>query len=98
MGGHAGDGPAQRNGDETQTRQVYTCRARRFAVKFSPPCIFLEYEDASKKMRVREVSWSWTSNAASTQAVVCSLVVACYAVKLTKVVPDTEVDKLTRKV
>ena len=30
-------------------------KAKRFAVKFNPPCIFLEYEDSSAKTRVREV-------------------------------------------
>lgn len=30
-------------------------KAKRFAVKFQPPCIFLEYEEASQKRRVRQV-------------------------------------------
>jgi hypothetical protein len=30
-------------------------KAKRFALKFEPPCIFLEYEDAAQKRRVRAV-------------------------------------------
>ncbi len=48
-------------GDANPDVQGY--KARRYAVKFSPPCIFLEYEDTSKKRRVRavrlEASNSW---------------------------------------
>lgn len=33
-----------------------TYKARRYALKFSPPCIFLEYEDSLGKRRVRAVS------------------------------------------
>lgn len=40
-------------GDANPDVQGY--KARRYAVKFSPPCIFLEYEDTSKKRRVRAV-------------------------------------------
>uniref|UniRef100_A0A7S0YKN6 Centrosomal protein of 19 kDa n=1 Tax=Polytomella parva TaxID=51329 RepID=A0A7S0YKN6_9CHLO len=31
------------------------CRAKRYAIKFNPPCLFLEYEDALRKRRVRAV-------------------------------------------
>ena len=31
-------------------------QAKRYAVKFNPPCIFLEYEDTHTKRRVRAVS------------------------------------------
>ncbi len=33
-----------------------TFKAKRYAVKFNPPCIFLEYEDTQTKRRVRAVS------------------------------------------
>jgi hypothetical protein len=43
-------------GSDLGTEALY--KAKRFAVKFSPPCIFLEYEDSSAKTRVREVRGS----------------------------------------
>lgn len=48
-------------------------RAKRYAVKFDPPCIFLEYEDETSQRRVR-------------------------AVKLNKIDPTIDVDRLTRKI
>lgn len=38
---------------EDNTDRVY--KALRYAVKFDPPCVFLEYEDSSAKRRVRAV-------------------------------------------
>ncbi|KAG1659220.1 hypothetical protein FOA52_008989 [Chlamydomonas sp. UWO 241] len=63
--------PASRPGQAAE--DAGTCRAKRFALKYDPPCIFLEYVDASGKTRVREV-------------------------KMSKVTPDVEADRLTRKV
>eukprot|EP00197_Chlamydomonas_leiostraca_P007709 CAMPEP_0202883886 /NCGR_PEP_ID=MMETSP1391-20130828/40127_1 /ASSEMBLY_ACC=CAM_ASM_000867 /TAXON_ID=1034604 /ORGANISM="Chlamydomonas leiostraca, Strain SAG 11-49" /LENGTH=192 /DNA_ID=CAMNT_0049566979 /DNA_START=137 /DNA_END=712 /DNA_ORIENTATION=+ len=48
-------------------------KARRYALKFDPPCIFLEYEDLEGKRRVR-------------------------AVKISKIVPGMDADRLARKV
>lgn len=35
--------------------QAAQWRAKRYAIKFDPPCVFLEYEDGSLKRRVRAV-------------------------------------------
>uniref|UniRef100_A0A7S2QU88 Centrosomal protein of 19 kDa n=1 Tax=Chlamydomonas chlamydogama TaxID=225041 RepID=A0A7S2QU88_9CHLO len=58
---------------ESDGQYVAVLKAKRYAVKFDPPCVFLEYEDANAKRRVR-------------------------AVKLSSILPETDPDKLTRKV
>lgn len=47
--------PSSRSKKHLQVDGEPSYRAKRYAVKFQPPCIFLEYEDASKKRRVRAV-------------------------------------------
>ncbi|KAG2452597.1 hypothetical protein HYH02_002834 [Chlamydomonas schloesseri] len=47
--------PSSRSKKHLQVDGEPGYKARRYAVKYQPPCIFLEYEDASKKRRVRAV-------------------------------------------
>jgi hypothetical protein len=101
-------------------------RAKRFAVKFTPPCIFLEYVDGSGKTRVREASPSLKALNAIHPRSLALAAAACMRawtmqsstplarspapqpstppprtgtqVKMSKVTPDVEADRLTRKV
>ncbi|GFR46471.1 hypothetical protein Agub_g8048 [Astrephomene gubernaculifera] len=50
-----GNGSIHRAEDAATPEQDGCYRAKRYALKFDPPCIFLEYEDISKKRRVRAV-------------------------------------------
>ncbi|GIL70347.1 hypothetical protein Vretimale_3467 [Volvox reticuliferus] len=50
--------PAAENGasrKETSSESEGSYKAKRYAVKFQPPCIFLEYEDTTRRRRVRAV-------------------------------------------
>ncbi|GIL47416.1 hypothetical protein Vafri_4238 [Volvox africanus] len=50
--------PAVDNGDsrkEASAESEGSYKAKRYAVKFQPPCIFLEYEDTTRRRRVRAV-------------------------------------------
>ncbi|GLI58883.1 hypothetical protein VaNZ11_000652 [Volvox africanus] len=50
--------PAVENGGsrkETTAESEGSYKAKRYAVKFQPPCIFLEYEDTTRRRRVRAV-------------------------------------------
>lgn len=84
-----------------------TYKARRYALKLDPPCICMEYGDLEGKSRVRAVGHFIPMCMDPTSGSTClhgisittpCLHVPCLQVRISKITPDMDVDRLTRKV